>query len=91
VYVPSLCGDCSTDDGYSLARYITLRITYGIEIERRNDPNVELVEMAMDWIVQGSQFDALILDMFPICNYIYTCSIYHLIRRHSPSVQRLPS
>ncbi|KAI0033056.1 cytochrome P450 [Vararia minispora EC-137] len=49
-----------------LAGYVIIKIAYGIEVGRKDDPNVLLAEEATSSLLKGALFDGIVLDMFPI-------------------------
>lgn len=46
-----------------------LEIVYGIEVQPRNDPYINIVEKAIEAMTFGGTQRARVFDAFPICMY----------------------
>ena len=53
-----------------------IRITYGIEIEDHNDPNVAAVELAMQHLADVGTPGAFMVDILPICASTFELGTY---------------
>ena len=48
-----------------------IRITYGIEIEDHDDPNVAVAELAMQHFADAGTPGAFVVDILPICTLTF--------------------